>query len=226
MSLIEDFSYWNNADKPEDLTEKEWACREKVWEDLNLEDPDTMFLTAAAIGRQGAELVKYAFIELLKKAYEDNEEWINLYTESEKDASDQDPKPAWLQAVMDTERARMERKSKGDPYAPQYILLRLVDPGNKKGKVKMYECPACRKRFTKEQAMNPHTINECIFNGAEIEISFAGGRAKIKTRAEGKAVTFPEFTIIPTSQDFDHAHIEILSLPNKLRRRPRKQYFY
>lgn len=31
---LEDFSYWNNTDQPEDVTDKEWGHREKIWDRL------------------------------------------------------------------------------------------------------------------------------------------------------------------------------------------------
>jgi len=32
---VEDFNYWDNTDKPEDVSQKEWDFREEVWEEIN-----------------------------------------------------------------------------------------------------------------------------------------------------------------------------------------------
>lgn len=37
---VEDFRYWNNTDKPDDVTERAWAARAKAWEAVCLDDFD------------------------------------------------------------------------------------------------------------------------------------------------------------------------------------------
>lgn len=32
---VEDYSYWNNADKPEDISEKKWGERRELWNKIN-----------------------------------------------------------------------------------------------------------------------------------------------------------------------------------------------
>jgi len=35
---IEDFSYWNNIDRPENITARQWRARQKKWDELCLSD--------------------------------------------------------------------------------------------------------------------------------------------------------------------------------------------
>lgn len=39
-SPVEDYAYWNNTDKPDDVTERAWTARGKMWETVCLDDWD------------------------------------------------------------------------------------------------------------------------------------------------------------------------------------------
>lgn len=36
---LEDYSYWNNTDRPDDVTDAEWECRGKTWDAILLANP-------------------------------------------------------------------------------------------------------------------------------------------------------------------------------------------
>lgn len=116
-SYLKDYSYWNNSDPPDDMTEKEWDSREEKWDKLLENGRPIVFSQIIEMKPRG--FMPWAFLDALVnlnprlKKHVDRGFFMTsstLYYEGEKECESME---AELQAKRDAEKRATETANNG-----------------------------------------------------------------------------------------------------------------